>query len=74
VTDLGTVDILQGLPQIPCFADLGVDASDVEIEGLTVRVCSLDHLREMKRASERPRDRDDLEALEASQEGRDGER
>jgi predicted nucleotidyltransferase len=74
VTDLGTVDILQGLPQIPRFADLDVDASDVEIEGLTVRVCSLEHLLEMKRASERPRDRDDLEALEASQEGRDGER
>jgi hypothetical protein len=31
---------------------------------------SAEHLLEMKRASERPRDRDDLEALEAAQEGR----
>lgn len=72
VTELGGVDILQGLPQIPHFADLDAEASDVEIEGFVVRVCSFDHLIAMKRASERPRDRDDLEALEASQEAEDG--
>jgi hypothetical protein len=66
---LGQVDVLQGLPQIPPFTALDAKASDVEIEGLLVRVCSLSHLRAMKRASERPRDRDDLEALEAAQEG-----
>jgi predicted nucleotidyltransferase len=67
VTDLGRVDILQGLPQIPSFAALDAEATDVDIDGLAVRVCSLDHLLEMKRASERPRDRDDLEALEGAQ-------
>jgi predicted nucleotidyltransferase len=67
VTDLGWVDILQGLPQIPSFAALDAEASDVDLDGLTVRVCSLEHLLEMKRASERPRDRDDLEALEGAQ-------
>jgi predicted nucleotidyltransferase len=67
VTDLGRVDILQGLPQIPAFATLDADAVDVDMDGLTVRVCSLGHLLDMKRASERPRDRDDLEALEAAQ-------
>jgi predicted nucleotidyltransferase len=67
ITELGRVDVLQGLPQIPAFAALDAEASDVDIEGLSVRVCSLDHLRAMKQASERPRDRDDLEALDAAQ-------
>jgi len=67
VTDLGRVDVLQGLPQIPTFADLDAKATNVDMDGLAVRVCSLDHLLEMKRASERPRDRDDLEALEGAQ-------
>jgi predicted nucleotidyltransferase len=67
VTELGRIDVLQGLPQIPAFEALDAEATDVEIEGLVVRVCSLDHLIAMKRASERPRDRDDLEALEAAQ-------
>lgn len=71
VTDLGQVDILQGLPQIPSFATLDADATEVDIGGLLVRVCSLDHLLEMKRASERPRDRDDLESLEAAHEAGD---
>jgi Nucleotidyl transferase of unknown function (DUF2204) len=65
-TGLGPVDVLQGLPQVPSFATLNAQASDVEIRGLSVRVCSLEHLLDMKRASERPRDRDDLEALEAA--------
>lgn len=68
VTDLGRVDVLQGLPQVPRFATLDAEASDVDMDGLSVRVCSLDHLLSMKRASERPRDRDDLEALEAARE------
>lgn len=73
VTELGQVDVLQGLPQIPPFAVLDAEASDVDIEGLVVRVCSLNHLRAMKQASERPRDRDDLEALEVAQDGSDAE-
>lgn len=71
VTDLGRVDVLQGLPQIPSFAALDAEATDVDMDGLAVRVCSLDHLLEMKRASERPRDRDDLEALEGTQDSSD---
>lgn len=67
ITELGQVDVLQGLPQIPAFAVLDAEASDVDIEGLSVRVCSLEHLRAMKQASERARDRDDLEALDAAQ-------
>jgi len=66
-TDLGPVDVLQGLPQVPPFAELDAQATEVEIGGFGVRVCSFDHLVAMKRESERPRDRDDLESLEAAQ-------
>jgi predicted nucleotidyltransferase len=66
-TSLGSVDVLQGLPQIPPFSVLDEKATNVDMDGLVVRVCSLEHLIEMKRASDRPRDRDDLEALEAAQ-------
>jgi predicted nucleotidyltransferase len=66
-TDLGQIDVLQGLPQIPPYALLEEQAIDVEVAGLVVRVCSLEHLIEMKRSSDRLRDRDDLEALEAVQ-------
>ncbi len=69
ITDLGQIDVLQGLPQIPRFAVLDEEATEIDLDGLLVRVCSLNHLLEMKRASDRPRDRDDLEALEAAQEG-----
>jgi predicted nucleotidyltransferase len=66
-TDLGHVDILQGLPQVPPFSTLAGAATEVDMDGLSVLVCSLDHLLAMKRASDRARDRDDLEALEAAQ-------
>lgn len=69
VTDLGRIDVLQGLPQVPSYETLDAEASNVDMEGLMVRICSLNHLLSMKRASERPRDRDDIEALEAAQEG-----
>lgn len=67
MTELGQVDVLQGLPQIPRYDELEKHAQDLDLDGLRVRVCSLEHLLEMKRASDRPRDRDDLEALEAAQ-------
>jgi predicted nucleotidyltransferase len=66
LTDLGRVDVLQGLPQVPSFAALDARASEVDIDGLAVKVCSLDDLLAMKQASDRARDRDDLEALEAA--------
>lgn len=69
-TQLGHVDVLQGLPQVPTFAELDAAATEVDMDGLVVRVCSLDHLLQMKRASDRVRDRDDLESLEAAQERR----
>jgi predicted nucleotidyltransferase len=69
LTDLGRIDVLQGLPQVPTFSALDERATEVDLEGLVVKVCSLDDLLAMKRASDRPRDRDDLEALEAARDG-----
>lgn len=63
--EAGTIDVLQGLPQVPPFSVLDRDATTVDLDGVEVRICSLDALLEMKRASVRPRDRDDVEALEA---------
>jgi predicted nucleotidyltransferase len=67
-TELGHVDVLQGLPQVPPFGVLNQAATEIEMDDLVVRVCSLEHLLEMKRASDRPRDRDDVEALETAHE------
>jgi len=48
-------------------------AARADLDGLVVRVCSLEHLIQMKRSSERARDREDLAALEAVQkEDREG--
>jgi hypothetical protein len=65
-TDMGYVDVLQGMPQIPRFAELDAEAVEVDVAGTPIRVCSLQSLLEMKRASSRLRDRDDLEALETA--------
>jgi len=72
-TDLGQVDVLQGLPQVPRYEALDQQAKAIDIDGLDVRVCSLEHLLEMKRASSRPRDHEDIQELEAAQK-QDGER
>lgn len=69
LTDLGRIDVLQGLPQIPGFASLDERASEADLDGLVVKVCSLDDLLAMKRASDRPRDLDDIQALEAARGG-----
>lgn len=70
-TELGQVDVLQGLPQVPVFVSLEEEAIDVDVDGIGIRVCSLEHLLEMKRSSDRARDREDLEMLEAAQKTRE---
>ena len=65
-TDLGRLDIVQGLDGVPGYEELRARASEVEILGVTVAVCSLDDLKAMKRAASRTRDLADLEDLEAA--------
>jgi hypothetical protein len=65
-TDLGRLDVVQGLTGVPSFDDLRSRAAEAEILGTTVWVCSRDDLKAMKRASGRTRDLADLEDLDAA--------
>lgn len=65
----GQLDILQHSETIPAYETLAADAVEIEWRGLTVSVCSLEHLCEMKRRAGRPLDLRDLEALEAAHPG-----
>lgn len=68
-TNLGDLDIVQGLEGVQPYTELRELALDVDLAGVTVAICSLDHLRAMKRAAGRPRDLADLDDLEAAQPG-----
>jgi Nucleotidyl transferase of unknown function (DUF2204) len=65
-TDLGRLDVVQGLDGVPSYADLRSRASDAEILGVAVAVCSIEDLKRMKRAAGRTRDLADLEDLDAA--------
>ena len=66
-TDLGPLDVVQGLEGVPPYSELSATATDVEIAGVTVSVCSLEDLIAMKHAAGRTRDLADLEDLETAQ-------
>jgi len=63
-TPLGPIDVVHGLEGVPSYSELLPTASDVEVLGVYVPVCSLADLRAMKRAAGRTRDLADLEDLE----------
>ena len=65
-TDLGRLDIVQGLDGVPAYEELRSRASEAEILGITVAVCSMEDLKAMKQAAGRTRDLADLEDLEAA--------
>lgn len=65
-TDLGRLDIVQGLDGVPPFEDLRSRAAEAEILGSKVWVCSRDDLRGMKQAAGRTRDLADIEDLDAA--------
>jgi predicted nucleotidyltransferase len=66
-TRLGDLDVVQGLDGILPYAELRASAIDVEMAGVTIAICALEHLRAMKRAAGRPRDLVDLDDLDAAQ-------
>jgi predicted nucleotidyltransferase len=70
-TRLGDLDVVQGLDGILPYAELRASAIDVEMAGVTIAICALEHLRAMKRAAGRPRDLVDLDDLDAAQPGQD---
>lgn len=66
-TDLGRLDIVQGLEGVPSYEELRSRATEAEVFGVTVAVCSTEDLRAMKKAAGRSRDIADLEDLDAIQ-------
>jgi predicted nucleotidyltransferase len=66
-TRLGDLDVVQGLEGVLPYEVLRERAIDVEIAGVTIAVCALEHLRSMKHAAGRPRDLVDLDDLDAAQ-------
>jgi len=65
-TDLGRLDVVQGLEGVPSYEKLREGTSEAEVLGVKVAVCSLDDLRAMKQSAGRPRDLVDLEDLDAA--------
>jgi hypothetical protein len=63
-TALGPLNVVQGYPGVPPYAELRARAVEVEAMTGTVAVCSLEDLRAMKRAAGRTRDLIDLQGLE----------
>lgn len=66
-TQLGDLDVVQGLDGVLAYTELRQRAVDVEMGEIAIPICSLDDLRAMKRAAGRPRDLVDLEDLDAAQ-------
>jgi hypothetical protein len=64
-TDAGPLDCLGTPAGTDGFTDLDASATDVDLEGVVVRVASLDDLIRMKRAAGRPQDRIAVEWLSA---------
>lgn len=60
----GSLDVVQRLAGVPGYGELAADATEAELLGVPVRVCSLAHLRSMKSARGGTQDLADLEALE----------
>jgi predicted nucleotidyltransferase len=65
-TDLGRLDVVQGLDGVPAFEELHARAAETEVLGVRVAVCSVEDLRAMKLAAGRTRDLADLEDLDAA--------
>jgi hypothetical protein len=56
-TPFGSFDIVADADGAPRYAELKSTGEDVEIEGVPVRIASLDHLIAMKEAAGRPKDK-----------------
>lgn len=65
-TELGRLDVVQGLDGIPAFDELRARAKETEVLGVRVAVCSIEDLKAMKQAAGRTRDLADLEDLDAA--------
>jgi hypothetical protein len=60
------LDVVQGLEGVPAYHELRAKATEAEVLGIKVFVCSVEDLRAMKRVAGRTRDQADLEDLDAA--------
>jgi predicted nucleotidyltransferase len=65
-TELGQLDVVQGLAGVPTYDELRAGATEADVLGIRVLVCSFEDLKAMKRAAGRTRDKADLEDLDAT--------
>ena len=56
-TPLGSFDVIADPAGAPRYGELKATGADVEIEGVPVRIASIDHLIAMKEAAGRPKDK-----------------
>jgi predicted nucleotidyltransferase len=61
----GSLDLLANPPGAPPYAELRANAERIDVEGREILIASAPDLIAMKRAAGRPRDLEDIEALEA---------
>lgn len=65
-TELGQLDVVQGLDGVPTYDALRVRATEADVLGIKVLICSVEDLKAMKQAAGRTRDQADLEDLNAA--------
>lgn len=65
-TELGRLDVVQGIDGVPVYEELRSRATEAELLGVTVAICSVEDLKTMKRSAGRTRDLADLEDLDAA--------
>ena len=70
----GDLDLLADPPGSPGYPPLRRRADIVELDGVSVRIASLEDLIEMKRAAGRPQDEIDIESLEVARSSVRGKR
>lgn len=68
MTDAGPLDLLGAPSGSSGYEELKRTATEAELDGLRVHVCSIDDLIRMKRAAGRPKDRIEIEILGALRE------
>jgi hypothetical protein len=61
ITSYGDLDVLGDVAGIASYEELRAGAEEKEVSGSMIRVASIDHLIAMKRAANRPKDRNMVE-------------